>query len=60
MALDGSNWQRIDLFEFQIDIEGAVVENIARRCGGFLRTLSLRGCLAVGDSALATFALVSI
>ena len=25
------------------------------RCGGFLRKLSLRGCQAVGDSALATF-----
>lgn len=21
LALDGSNWQRVDLFEFQIDIE---------------------------------------
>ncbi|XP_040571299.1 F-box/LRR-repeat protein 20 [Lepeophtheirus salmonis] len=55
LALDGSNWQRVDLFEFQIDIEGVVVENIARRCGGFLRELSLRGCQAVGDNALATF-----
>ena len=56
LALDGSNWQRVDLFEFQIDIEGAIVENLARRCGGFLKKLSLRGCQAVGDSALATFA----
>ena len=55
LALDGSNWQYVDLFEFQIDIEGIVVENIARRCGGFLRKLSLRGCQAVGDNALATF-----
>ncbi|QQP32906.1 Fbox/LRRrepeat protein 20like, partial [Caligus rogercresseyi] len=31
LALDGSNWQRVDLFEFQVDIEGVVVENIARR-----------------------------
>ncbi len=59
LALDGSNWQRVDLFEFQIDIEGIVVENIARRCGGFLRKLSLRGCQAVGDNALATFSQVS-
>ena len=49
---------------------GAVVENLAKRsvccaevrcsvlcrCGGFLRSLSLNGCQAVGDSALATFA----
>ncbi|KAK1805544.1 hypothetical protein P4O66_019217 [Electrophorus voltai] len=56
LALDGSNWQRIDLFDFQRDIEGRVVENISKRCGGFLRKLSLRGCQGVGDSALRTFA----
>uniref|UniRef100_A0A8C5TL00 F-box and leucine rich repeat protein 2 n=1 Tax=Malurus cyaneus samueli TaxID=2593467 RepID=A0A8C5TL00_9PASS len=56
LALDGSNWQRIDLFNFQTDIEGRVVENISKRCGGFLRQLSLRGCLGVGDSSLKTFA----
>ena len=44
LALDGSNWQNVDLFEFQVDIEGVVVENLAKRCGGFLRTLSLNGC----------------
>ncbi|KAH0501114.1 F-box/LRR-repeat protein 20 [Microtus ochrogaster] len=54
LALDGSNWQRIDLFDFQRDIEGRVVENISKRCGGFLRKLSLRGCLGVGDNALST------
>uniref|UniRef100_A0A8C7EF72 F-box/LRR-repeat protein 2 n=1 Tax=Nothoprocta perdicaria TaxID=30464 RepID=A0A8C7EF72_NOTPE len=56
LALDGSNWQRIDLFNFQRDIEGRVVENISKRCGGFLRKLSLRGCQGVGDNALRTFA----
>jgi len=56
LALDGSNWQKVDLFEFQVDIEGIVVENLARRCGGFLKSLSLNGCQAVGDSALSTFA----
>ena len=44
LALDGSNWQKVDLFEFQVDIEGIVVENLARRCGGFLKRLSLNGC----------------
>ena len=44
LALDGSNWQNVDLFEFQVDIEGVVVENLAKRCGGFLRSLSLNGC----------------
>lgn len=56
LALDGSNWQKVDLFNFQTDIEGPVVENISLRCGGFLKELSLRGCKAVTDSALRTFA----
>ncbi|XP_078233697.1 F-box/LRR-repeat protein 2 isoform X2 [Pogona vitticeps] len=56
LALDGSNWQRIDLFNFQTDVEGRVLENISKRCGGFLRQLSLRGCLGVGDTSLKTFA----
>lgn len=28
------------------------MENISKRCGGFLRKLSLRGCQGVGDNAL--------
>ncbi|GIY02274.1 hypothetical protein CEXT_427671 [Caerostris extrusa] len=56
LALDGSNWQRIDLFNFQTDIEGDVVENISKRCGGFLKKLSLRGCQSVEDAALKAFA----
>ena len=28
----------------QVDVEGIVVENLARRCGGFLKSLSLNGC----------------
>lgn len=32
--------------------KGRVVENISKRCGGFLRKLSLRGCIGVGDSSL--------
>merc|ERR1711936_457648 len=55
LALDGSNWQKVDLFEFQVDIEGTVVENLAKRCGGFLKSLSLKGCQNVGDSALCSF-----
>lgn len=51
-ALDGSNWQKIDLFDFQRDIEGPVIENISQRCGGFLKFLSLRGCQSVGDQSL--------
>uniref|UniRef100_A0A8W8NHH2 F-box domain-containing protein n=1 Tax=Magallana gigas TaxID=29159 RepID=A0A8W8NHH2_MAGGI len=45
LALDGSNWQRVDLFEFQRDVVGPVVENISKRCGGFLKSLSLLGCV---------------
>ena len=51
LGLDGSNWQNVDLFEFQVDIEGVVVENLAKRCGGFLRSLSLNGC-QVGASLI--------
>ena len=29
-----------------------VVLNLSRRCVGFLRSLSLRGCKSVGDGAL--------
>ena len=35
--------------------QGVVVENIAKRCGGFLKQLSLKGCQSVGDSAMRTF-----
>lgn len=59
LALDGSNWQEVDLFDFQRDVkvrkvaifpiqpaifQPIVVENLARRCGGFLKQLSLKGC----------------
>ncbi|XP_018899418.2 uncharacterized protein [Bemisia tabaci] len=56
LALDGSNWQRIDLFDFQTDVEGPVIENISRRCGGFLRRLSLHGCQSIGDGSMRTLA----
>uniref|UniRef100_A0A915I0V2 F-box domain-containing protein n=1 Tax=Romanomermis culicivorax TaxID=13658 RepID=A0A915I0V2_ROMCU len=52
LALDGSNWQHVDLFTFQKDVKGNVVENLAKRCGGFLKKLSLRGCEGVQDGAL--------
>ncbi|XP_070184697.1 F-box/LRR-repeat protein 20-like, partial [Littorina saxatilis] len=56
LALDGSNWQRVDLFEFQKDVEGPVVENLSKRCGGFLKSLSLKGCQVITDHALGIFA----
>ncbi|CAB3403188.1 unnamed protein product [Caenorhabditis bovis] len=55
LALDGSNWQSVDLFTFQKDVKTAVIENLARRCGGFLKQLSLKGCENVHDSALKSF-----
>merc|ERR1719489_136298 len=39
LALDGSNWQKVDLFEFQAFVEHDVVVNLSRRCGGFLKSL---------------------
>lgn len=56
LALDGSNWQRVDLMIFQRDIEETVVLNLSRRCVGFLKSLSLKGCKSVGDGALRIFA----
>uniref|UniRef100_A0A1I7WSY6 F-box domain-containing protein n=1 Tax=Heterorhabditis bacteriophora TaxID=37862 RepID=A0A1I7WSY6_HETBA len=55
LALDGSNWQQVDLFTFQRDVKAATVENLARRCGGFLKKLSLKGCENIQDSALRSF-----
>jgi hypothetical protein len=52
LALDGSNWQCVDLFDFQIDIEEQMVDRLSQRCGGFLHELSLKGCEGVGDSAI--------
>uniref|UniRef100_A0A915Q137 F-box domain-containing protein n=1 Tax=Setaria digitata TaxID=48799 RepID=A0A915Q137_9BILA len=57
LALDGSNWQQVDLFQFQKDIKTPVVENLAKRCGGFLKKLSLRGCENVQENALRSFTL---
>ena len=56
LALDGSNWMHVDLFNFQIDVLAPVVENLSLRCGGFLRKLSLKGCKSITDSALKVFA----
>ena len=36
LALDGSNWQRVDLFNFQVDIEGETEDWL-----GFSRLTSL-------------------
>lgn len=46
----------MDLFNFQSDIEGAVVENLSVRCGGFLKRLSLLGCKSITDSSLGIIA----
>jgi len=52
LALDGSNWQHVDLFDFQLDIEGPVIDNLSFRFGGFLKSLSLKDCKSVADSSL--------
>jgi hypothetical protein len=56
LAMDGSNWQDVDLFYFQKDVKTPVVESLAKRCGGFLKNLSLKGCENVQDSAMRSFA----
>ncbi|KAI1699468.1 f-box-like domain-containing protein [Ditylenchus destructor] len=55
LAMDGSNWQDVDLFFFQKNVNTAVVESLARRCGGFLKVLSLKGCENVQDTAMRSF-----
>jgi F-box/leucine-rich repeat protein 2/20 len=52
LALDGINWQYVDLFDFQTDIKGSVVENLARRCGSFLKNMSLENCKWISDDAI--------
>lgn len=36
--------------------KGPVIENISQRCGGFLKSLSLKGCQSVGDQSIRTLA----
>ncbi|XP_065176887.1 F-box/LRR-repeat protein 2-like [Sycon ciliatum] len=55
LALDGSVWKNVNLFEFQIAITGKVFRNIVTRCRGFLRKLNLYGCQALQDADLVPF-----
>ena len=43
----------------QVDVEGIVVENLARRCGGFLKGLSLNGC-QVRDISIVIIIIITI
>lgn len=52
LALDGSNWQSVDLFSFQTEINSPVIQRLSSRTGGFLHALSLRGCKSLTDDAL--------
>ena len=52
LALDGVNWQYIDLFDFQIDISETVLENIGRKCHEFLKGLRLENCRTINDDAI--------
>lgn len=56
LAMDGSNWMDVDLFLFQREVKTAVVESLAKRCGNFLKVLSLKGCENVQDNAMRSFA----
>lgn len=56
LALDGSNWQFVDLFNFQKDINSALIQRLSQRTGGFLHALKLRGCRSLTDDALAQLA----
>ena len=52
LALDGSNWQYVDLFNFQKDVSVFVVENIAQRCNDFLKAIRLENCRFLTDEAI--------
>lgn len=52
LAYDGSNWQHVNLFSVQRDIEPPVIDNLSSRFGGFLKSLSLQDCKHIGDSSL--------
>ncbi|RNA17790.1 F-box LRR-repeat 2-like [Brachionus plicatilis] len=54
LALDGSNLQHVDLFEFQRDVSENVIENIALRCNEFLRSIRLENCRSINDTSLKT------
>lgn len=56
LALDGSNWQRVDLFSFQTEVNSPVIQRLSSRTGGFLHAISLRGCRSLTDDALAELA----
>ncbi|CAK5020322.1 unnamed protein product [Meloidogyne enterolobii] len=56
LSMDGSNWMDVDLFLFQREVKTAVVESLAKRCGNFLKVLSLKGCENVQDNAMRSFA----
>ncbi|KAL3080734.1 hypothetical protein niasHT_034684 [Heterodera trifolii] len=56
LAMDGSNWMEVDLFSFQREVKTTVVESLAKRCGNFLKVLSLKGCENVQDNAMRSFA----
>lgn len=55
LALDGSNWQSVSLFDFRVAVEGKVVENLSIRCGDYLKMLTLRGCRSVSDKSMQIF-----
>ncbi len=52
LALDGSNWQYVDLFNFQTDVSGYVVENLAKRCREFLKAIRLENCRWINDNSI--------
>ncbi|CAF4299921.1 unnamed protein product, partial [Adineta steineri] len=49
LALDGSNWQSINLKSFQRDVDGIVLENLSKQCGSFLKRLDIENCKFIND-----------
>ncbi|ERE75854.1 F-box/LRR-repeat protein 2 [Cricetulus griseus] len=59
LALDGSNWQRIDLFNFQTDVERITDDGVVQICRGChrLQALCLSGCSNLTDASLTALGL---
>ena len=55
LALDGSNWQTINLKTFQRDINGTVLESLSFRCGKFLKKLNIENCKCITDQNMRFF-----
>lgn len=51
-SINSNNFTIYNTLHLLTPLQGPVIENISQRCGGFLKSLSLRGCQSVGDQSI--------